>query len=86
MDNCYALYSSWNIDCQNDEKILGVFLDKEDAKKALKNQVESTDKIDCEQYGFHIFEDTDWSFDCGIEGEYITNHITTRIISVPFYG
>lgn len=79
----WAVLSDWAIRFEVGEScIVGVYSSEDKAKEALKKQVTMDDKTFAEDYNLEIFEDSDTQFDAGIVGEYIGNHVCTRIVEV----
>lgn len=79
MNYCYVLLSEWCVDYESGHEIVGVYDTEAKAITALKNRVDSDDRVLAEDYGYTIYEDSDVCFDAGEEGEYVSNHVCARI-------
>lgn len=86
MDNAFQkhwiVYAEWCVDYQDGHQIIGVYHSKAEAVEALKNMVNSDDRLLAEEYGYTIYEDSDTCFDSGKDGEYVTDHIHAGIEEV----
>ena len=86
MDNSHqkhwVVYAEWCVDYQAGHKIIGVCHSKEEAVEVFKSRVRSDYRLDAQENGYTIYDDTDSYFDSGDDGDYVKDHICVGIEEV----
>lgn len=78
----WVIVADWCIDYQNGHEVIGVYHNELEAKKAFKDRVNSSDRVDADSNNYIIYEDTEFCFDSGQEGNYVVNHITVKLEAI----
>ena len=81
--NYYVVLTEWCVDYESGLGVLGVFTSKQEAIDAMRERVNSDERLLAEEYGYEIYEDSETCFDAGEEGYYVPNHMVVRIIDQP---
>lgn len=78
----YVLTTEWCVDYARGYGVIGVYHSKAVAQKALREQVDTGDRLLTEEYGYDVYEDTPSCFSSGRQDERSTNYITTSIVRI----